>query len=142
MIRRGRLRSLQPLPKAPEKFCVFEHVYFARPDSMVFGSSVYRVRKELGAAIAREAPVEADLVVPVLASGAVSALGYAEESGIPYEQALMRNHYVQRTFIEPEHSIRLFGVRVKHNPVGAIVQGKRLVVVRTRSCAAPRSTSW
>ncbi len=129
MIRRGRLRSFRPLPRVAEKFCVFEHVYFARPDSMVFGSSVYQMRKELGAAIAREAPVEADLVVPVLASGAVAGLGYAAESGIPYEHGLMRNHYVQRTFIEPEHSIRLFGVRVKHNPVAAIVQGKRLVVV-------------
>ena len=130
VIRRGRLRSIKPLPKAPEHFCVFEHVYFARPDSMVYGSSVYHTRKALGAALAREHPAQADLVVPVLASGAVSALGYAEASGIPYEQALMRNHYyVRRTFIEPEHSIRLFGVRVKHNPVRAIVQGKRLVVV-------------
>ena len=130
MIRRGRLRSIKPLPKAPEHCCVFEHVYFARPDSMVYGSSVYHTRKALGAAVAREHPVDADLIVPVLASGAVSALGYAEASGIPYEQALMRNHYyVRRTFIEPEHSIRLFGVRVKHNPVRAIVQGKRLVVV-------------
>ncbi len=129
LIRRGKLKSLRPLPRAPERMCVFEHVYFARPDSIVYGASVYNVRKQLGAAIARESPVDADLVVPVLASGAVAALGYAEASGIPYEHALMRNHYVQRTFIEPEQSIRLFGVRVKHNPVRAIVQDKRLVVV-------------
>ncbi len=129
IVRRGKLKSLRPLPRAPEHACVFEHVYFARPDSMVYGASVYRTRKELGAAVAREHPVDADLVVPVLASGAVAALGYAEASGIPYEQALMRNHYVQRTFIEPEQSIRLFGVKIKHNPVGAIVQGKRLIVV-------------
>ncbi len=129
VIRRGRLRSLQPLPKQRERFCVFEHVYFARPDSTVYGASVYQIRKELGRALAREHPVQADLVVPVLASGAVAALGFAEESGIPFEQALMRNHYVQRTFIEPEQSIRLFGVRVKHNPVRAVVQGKRVLLV-------------
>jgi amidophosphoribosyltransferase len=129
VIRRGRMRSLQPFPKERERFCVFEHIYFARPDSVVYGSSVYQVRKELGRALAREHPVEADLVVPVLASGAVAALGFAEESGIPFEQALMRNHYVQRTFIEPEQSIRLFGVRVKHNPVRSAVQGKRVVLV-------------
>jgi amidophosphoribosyltransferase len=129
VIRRGRLRSLGPFPKQRERFCVFEHVYFARPDSIVYGSSVYQVRKELGRALAREHPAQADLVVPVLASGAVAALGYAEESGLPFEQALMRNHYVQRTFIEPEQSIRLFGVRVKHNPVRSVVQGKRVVLV-------------
>jgi amidophosphoribosyltransferase len=129
LVRRGKLKSLRPFPKAPESFCVFEHVYFSRPDSLVYGSSVYLTRKRLGAAVARQSPVEADMVVPVLASGAVAALGYAEASGIPYEHALMRNHYVQRTFIEPEQSIRLFGVRVKHNPVREIVQGKRLIVV-------------
>ena len=129
LIRRGKLKSLRPLPRAPERMCVFEHVYFSRPDSIVYGASVYKVRKRLGAAVARESPVDADLVVPVLASGAVAGLGYAEASGIPYEHGLMRNHYVQRTFIEPEQSIRLFGVRVKHNPVRAIVQDKRLVVV-------------
>jgi amidophosphoribosyltransferase len=129
VIRRGRLRSLQPMPRQPERFCIFEHIYFARPDSLVFGSSVYETRKRLGRALAREAPVDADLVVPVLDSGAIAALGYAQESGIAYEPALMRNHYVQRTFIEPEQSIRLFGVKVKHNPVRAVVSGQRLVVV-------------
>jgi amidophosphoribosyltransferase len=128
-IRRGRLRSVQPLPRAPEKLCVFEHIYFARPDSLVFGNSVYQTRKQLGRELAREAPVVADMVVPVLDSGSVAALGYAEESGIPYENALIRNHYVRRTFIEPEQSIRMFGVRVKHNPIRELVAGKRLVVV-------------
>ena len=129
VIRRGRLRSIKPLPRAPQRFCVFEHIYFSRPDSLVFGASVYETRKRLGRELARENPVAADLVVPVLDSGAVAALGYAQESGIPYEPALTRNHYVRRTFIEPEQSIRLFGVKVKHNPIRSIVAGKRLVVV-------------
>jgi amidophosphoribosyltransferase len=129
IIRRGRLRSVQPLPRAPEKLCVFEHIYFARPDSLVFGSSVYQTRKQLGRELARESPVEADMVVPVLDSGSIAALGFAEASGIPYENALIRNHYVRRTFIEPEQSIRMFGVRVKHNPIRELVAGKRLVVV-------------
>ncbi len=129
VIRRGRLRSVQPLPRVPEKLCVFEHIYFARPDSLVFGNSVYQTRKQLGRELAREAPVVADMVVPVLDSGSVAALGYAEASGIPYENALIRNHYVRRTFIEPEQSIRMFGVRVKHNPIRELVAGKRLVVV-------------
>jgi amidophosphoribosyltransferase len=128
-IRRGRLRSIQPLPRADERFCIFEHVYFARPDSVVFGSSVYEIRKQFGRALAREHPADADLVVPVLDSGMAAALGYARESGLPYEPALMRNHFVHRTFIEPEQSIRLFGVRIKHNPIRAVVEGQRVVVV-------------
>jgi amidophosphoribosyltransferase len=128
-IRRGRMRSRQPLPRVEERMCVFEHIYFARPDSVIYGSPVYDVRKQLGAVLAREHPTDADVVVPVLDSGAVAALGYAEESGLPYEPALMRNHYVGRTFIEPEQSIRLFGTMVKHNPIRSVVQGKRLVVV-------------
>lgn len=128
-IRRGRLRSLKPFPRAPETFCVFEHVYFARPDSVVFGSSVYQIRKQLGRELATASPVDADVVVPVLDSGMAAALGFAQESGIPYEPALMRNHFVHRTFIEPEHSIRLFGVRIKHNPIAAVVVGQRVVVV-------------
>ncbi len=128
-IRRGRLRSLQPLPREQERFCVFEQIYFSRPDSVVYGSSVYEVRKELGRKLAREAPVDADLVVPVLDSGMSAALGFAEESGIPYEPALTRNQYARRTFIEPEQSIRLFGVRVKHNPIAAAVQGRRVIVI-------------
>ncbi len=129
IVRRGRLRSIQPLPRAPERLCVFEHVYFARPDSRVFGSNVYQTRKQLGRELAREAAVEADMVVPVLDSGTAAALGYAEAVGLPYETALIRNHYVHRTFIEPEQSIRDFGVRIKHNPIPEVVDGKRLVVV-------------
>ncbi len=129
IIRRGRLRSIQPLPKEPEHFCVFEHIYFSRPDSTVYGSNVYQTRKQLGRELARESPVEADIVVPVLDSGSAAALGFAQEAGLDYETALIRNHYVRRTFIEPEQSIRLFGVRIKHNPIREVVAGKRIVVV-------------
>jgi amidophosphoribosyltransferase len=129
IIRRGRLRSLQPLPKVRERLCIFEHIYFSRPDSLVYGANVYQVRKQLGRQLAREHPAEADIVLPVLDSGLPAALGYAEASGLAFETALIRNHYVQRTFIEPEQSIRLFGVRIKHNPIRSVVEGKRLVVV-------------
>ncbi len=129
LIRRGRLRSIQPLPRVEERFCVFEHIYFSRPDSNVYGQNVYQTRKQLGRELAKESPVEADLVVPVLDSGCAASLGFAEAAGLPYETALIRNHYVRRTFIEPEQSIRLFGVRVKHNPIREVVAGKRIVVV-------------
>ena len=130
VIRRGRVRSLRPF-KQPrrETFCVFEYIYFARPDSNLNRSNVYRFRKELGRLLAREYPVNADFVVPVLASGDPAALGYAEESGIPYEQAIIRNHFVRRTFIEPAQAIRHFGVKVKHNAVQGLLQGKRVVLV-------------
>ncbi|MBW1684054.1 MAG: amidophosphoribosyltransferase [Deltaproteobacteria bacterium] len=130
VIRRGRLRTLRPFTKAPrESFCIFEYIYFARPDSNLNRQNVYVYRKELGRVLAREHPVAADLVVPVLDSGNTAALGYAEESGIPYEQAMIRNHYVRRTFIEPSQSIRHFGVKVKHNAVQGVLQGKRVVLV-------------
>ena len=130
VIRRGRLRTLRPFAKVPRQaFCIFEHIYFARPDSNLMRQNVYAFRKELGRVLAREHPVEADMVVPVLDSGTAAALGYAEESDIPYETALIRNHYVRRTFIEPSHSIRHFGVKVKHNPVRGILEGKRVVLV-------------
>jgi len=109
--------------------CVFEHVYFARPDSVVFGQNVAQVRKRFGAQLAREHPAVADIVVPVPDSGVFAALGYAHESGIPFEFGLVRNHYVGRTFIEPKQSIRHFGVKVKLNPVRQIVEGKRIVLV-------------
>jgi amidophosphoribosyltransferase len=130
VIRRGRVRSLRPF-KQPrrETFCIFEYIYFARPDSILNRSNVYGFRKELGRVLAREFPVRADMVVPVLASGDPAALGYAEESGIPYEQAIIRNHFVRRTFIEPAQSIRHFGVKVKHNAVRALLEGKRVVLV-------------
>jgi amidophosphoribosyltransferase len=130
VIRRGRLRTLRPFRPAPrESFCIFEYIYFARPDSNLNGQNVYGFRKELGRALAREHPVAADLVVPVLDSGNTAALGFAEESGIPYEQAMIRNHYVRRTFIEPAQAIRHFGVKVKHNAVAPILAGKRIVLV-------------
>jgi len=130
VIKRGRVRTLRPFKKqAQEHFCIFEYIYFARPDSNLNGHNVYMYRKELGRILAREHPVKADLIVPVLDSGNTAALGYAEEIGIPYEQAMIRNHYVRRTFIEPAQSIRHFGVKVKHNAVKKILQGKRVVLV-------------
>jgi amidophosphoribosyltransferase len=130
VIRRGRARSVRPFPKLErEHFCVFEQIYFARPDSVLRGETVYDFRKELGRLLAREHPVAADLVCPVLDSGTAAALGYAEESGIPFETALIRNHYVRRTFIEPAQAIRHFGVKVKHNAIRGILAGKRVVMV-------------
>jgi len=130
MIRRGRLRSVRPFAKPPRThFCVFEYIYFARPDSNLNRSNVYAFRKELGRVLAREHPVSADMVVPVLDSGLAAALGYAEQSGIPFETALIRNHYVRRTFIEPAQAIRNFGVKVKHNPMRGYLEGKRVVLV-------------
>jgi len=130
VIRRGRLRALRPFKAAArESFCIFEYIYFARPDSNLNGENVYAYRKELGRTLAREHPVTADLVVPVLDSGNTAALGFAEESGIPYEQAMIRNHYVRRTFIEPAQAIRHFGVKVKHNAVKGMLEGKRVVLV-------------
>jgi len=130
VIRRGRVRTLRPFPKPNrEAFCVFEYIYFARPDSNLQGGNVYTFRKELGRLLAREHPAEADLVVPLLDSGSAAALGYAEESGIPYETAIIRNHFVGRTFIEPAQSIRNFGVKIKHNPIRGVLEGKRIVLV-------------
>ncbi|TMQ06460.1 MAG: amidophosphoribosyltransferase [Deltaproteobacteria bacterium] len=114
---------------APPAFCVFEHVYFARPDSFLNGKSVYRVREKLGRRLAQEAPVAADVVIPVPDSGLPAAIGYANESKLPFEMGLIRSHYVGRTFIEPQDSIRHFGVRLKLSVVRSIVDGKRVVVV-------------
>jgi amidophosphoribosyltransferase len=108
---------------------VFEHIYFARPDSLVYGRSVYQTRKEFGRQLAREAPVEADIVIPVPDSGVPAALGYAEAARLPFEMGLIRNHYVGRTFIEPQDSIRHFGVKVKLNAQPEVLRGKRVVVV-------------
>jgi amidophosphoribosyltransferase len=108
---------------------VFEHIYFARPDSVVFDEPVYDVRKRMGYALAEEWPVEADIVIPVPDSGVVSALGFSEQSGTPFEMGLIRNHYVGRTFIEPQSQIRHFGVKVKLNVVKKVVAGKRVVVI-------------
>lgn len=130
VIRRGRLRSIRPFSReADEHFCIMEHIYFARPDSNLIGHNVYAYRKELGRVLAREHAVGADMVVPVLDSGNAAALGYAEEAGIPYDTALIRNHYVSRSFIEPTQKIRDFKVRVKHNAIRGFLEGKRLVLV-------------
>ena len=109
--------------------CIFEFVYFSRPDSRIFGNSVYEVRKEFGRILAREYPVEADLVIPVPDSGVVPALGYSQESGIPFEMGLIRNHYVGRTFIKPDQKMRDIGVKVKLNPIPELLKDKRIVVV-------------
>ena len=122
-------RSSRPFFPAPSRFCIFEHVYFARPDSIIGGSSVYQVRKRLGRQLAKECPVEADIVIPVPDSGVPAALGYSEASGIPFEMGLIRNHYVGRTFIEPQQSIRHFGVKIKLNAVREVLEGRRVVVV-------------
>jgi len=122
-------RSIRPFPPARLHHCIFEHVYFARPDSVVFGLSVDDVRTSLGRQLARETGVEADIVVPVPDSGVCAAMGYAEASGLPFKMGLIRNHYVGRTFIQPQQSIRHFGVKVKLNPVRSILQGRRVVLI-------------
>lgn len=123
------LQSLRPFPRRPRRACVFEHIYFARPDSLVFGQGVDRVRQELGRQLAIERPAEADVVVPVPDSGVSGALGYAAQSGIPFQRGLLRSHYVGRTFIEPSQQIRDFGVRLKLAPVRSVLEGQRVVVV-------------
>jgi amidophosphoribosyltransferase len=125
----GACRSFRLPRTAPPKRCAFEHVYFARPDSVVFGDAVGEVRRRLGAQLAREAPAIADVVVPVPDSGLFAAVGYSRESGLPFELGMTRNHYVGRTFIEPRQAIRNFGVKVKLNPVRSIIQGQRVVLI-------------
>jgi amidophosphoribosyltransferase len=125
----GGLRSIKPYPPSQLAHCVFEHVYFARPDSYVFGRSVNEVRTELGRALAAETPVDADVVVPIPDSGVCAAIGYGEKSGLPVRFGLIRNHYVGRTFIQPQQSIRDFAVKVKLNPVRSILEGKRVILV-------------
>ena len=123
------IRSLHPFAPATARRCIFEYVYFARPDSLLYGRNVYSVRKQQGRALARECPAEADIVVPVPDSGNAAALGYAEEAGMPFEMALVRSHYIGRTFIEPRASIRHFGVKIKFNPVAELLRDKRIVLV-------------
>jgi amidophosphoribosyltransferase len=123
------LRSFKPWTQEGSRFCVFEHVYFARPDSIIDNRSVYRVREALGRALAKEHPVEADLVIPVPDSGTAAAIGFARETGIPYDMGLIRSHYVGRTFIEPQQSIRHFGVKLKLNAIKEVLNGKRVCVV-------------
>jgi amidophosphoribosyltransferase len=121
--------SFKPFPKRRERVCLFEYVYFARPDSVVAGRNVYSARKRMGMNLAREAPVEADVVVPVPDGGTPAAIGYAQESGIPFELGIIRNHYVGRTFIEPTQQIRAFGVKLKHSANRAEIAGKRVVLI-------------
>jgi amidophosphoribosyltransferase len=125
------LRSFQAFPtnENPLRQCIFELIYFSRPDSTVFGENVYSVRKDLGKQLAKEHPVDADVVISIPDSANIHALGYAEQSGIHYDVGLIRNHYVGRTFIEPRQSIRDFGVKIKHNPVRDVLNGKRVIVV-------------
>jgi amidophosphoribosyltransferase len=123
------LQSYFPLPRAAPQHCIFELIYFSRPDSDVFGHNVHLVRKGFGRQLAREAPVQADVVMPVPDSGIPAALGFAEEAGIPFDIGLIRNHYVGRTFIEPQQSIRHFGVKIKLNAIKRFLEGKRVVVV-------------
>ncbi len=129
MISDAGLRSLRPFPSRERLQCIFEYVYFARPDSMLWGANVHAVRKAMGHQLAREHPVEADLVIPVPDSGMGAALGFSDESGIAFEMGLIRNHYVGRTFIEPKQGIRHFGVKVKLNPLKEALEGRRVVVV-------------
>jgi len=123
------VESLKPFPPAPQAKCIFEYIYFARPDSKLFGHNVYQVRKALGRQLARESGVDADMVTPVPDSGVPAAMGFAEESKIPLEFGLIRNHYVGRTFIEPQQTIRNFGVKIKLNAQRDVLQGKRVIVV-------------
>jgi amidophosphoribosyltransferase len=129
VIDKNGMTSFFPWKKQNPAPCIFEFVYFARPDSYIFGKNVYMVRKEMGRMLAREHGVDADLVIAVPDSGVPAAMGYAEEAGIPFELGLIRNHYVGRTFIEPQQSIRHFGVKIKLNPVRDILKGKKVVVI-------------
>ncbi len=123
------VQSYHPFPKRPPRPCIFEYIYFARPDSIVGGRSVYEVRKEMGRILAQESPVDADVVVPVPDSGVPAAIGYAQESGIPFEQGIIRNHYVGRTFIEPTQQIRSLGVKLKHNANRSVLRDRRVVLI-------------
>ncbi len=123
------LRSLKPFARTPRRFCIFEYIYFARPDSIMEGVSVYQARKRIGAELARESGVPADVVIPVPDSGVPAALGYAEQANIPFELGIIRNHYVGRTFIEPTDTIRHLGVKLKHNANRRFIEGKRVVLV-------------
>jgi amidophosphoribosyltransferase len=123
------VNSYRPFTAVTPRHCIFEFIYFARPDSLLFGKSVNNVRLELGKQLARESFVEADLVIPVPDSGMFAAMGYSEESGIPFKMGLIRSHYVGRTFIEPAKSIRHFGVKLKLSAVRGVIKGKRVVVV-------------
>jgi amidophosphoribosyltransferase len=128
-ISRSGIESVHFAPEKPHQQCIFEHVYFSRPDSTIFGRSVNESREALGRLLAQEHPVDADIVVPVPDSGVPAAVGYALESGIPFRMGLIRNHYIGRTFIEPSQAIRNFGVKLKLNPIRGLIEGKRVILV-------------
>lgn len=123
------LQSIKPFAKLPRRFCIFEYIYFSRPDSIVEGTDVYEIRKRIGAELARESSVDADVVIPVPDSGVPAAIGYASQASIPFELGIIRNHYVGRTFIEPRDQIRHLGVRLKHNTNSRLIAGKRVVLI-------------
>ena len=123
------IESHRPFPRRPARPCIFEYIYFARPDSIVGGRNVYDMRKQMGAQLAREAPARADVIIPIPDSGVPAAIGYAQESGIPFELGIIRNHYVGRTFIEPEQRIRQLGVKLKHSANASAVRGNRIVLI-------------
>ena len=128
-ISRSGVESIKFAPEKPHQFCIFEHVYFSRPDSVIFGRPVNQSRERLGRLLAKEHHVDADVVVPVPDSGVPAAVGYAAESGIPFRMGLIRNHYIGRTFIEPVQAIRDFGVKLKLNPIRRMIEGQRVVLV-------------
>ncbi|WP_114393612.1 amidophosphoribosyltransferase [Oleisolibacter albus] len=129
VLEEGSVQSLRPFQAAPSKFCIFEYIYFARPDSFMEGHSVYQVRKAIGSQLAIESHVESDVVIPVPDSGVPAALGYAEQSNVPFDLGIIRNHYVGRTFIQPTDKIRRLGVKLKHNANRHYIEGKRIVLV-------------
>ncbi len=130
IINEDGVTSIKHDPPMPNRsLCIFEYIYFARPDSTIFGRNVYNMRKDLGRSLAREAPVDADFVMPFPDSGNYAAIGYAEESGIPFEMAMIRNHYVGRSFIQPTQSMRDFAVRVKLNPVRELIRNKEIIII-------------
>jgi amidophosphoribosyltransferase len=129
IIENGKVESMFPFERKAPRFCIFEHVYFSRPDSILGGRSVYETRRQIGVELAREAPVDADLVCPVPDSGTPAAIGFSQESGIPYAMGIIRNQYMGRTFIEPTESIRNMGVRLKLNVNRALIKGKRVILV-------------
>jgi amidophosphoribosyltransferase len=129
VISENGIESLHPFPKRPMRPCIFEYIYFARPDSIVHGRSVYEVRKAMGKELARETALDADVIVPVPDSGVPAALGFSQESGIPFELGIIRNHYIGRTFIQPTQSVRELGVRLKHSANRAAIAGKKIVLI-------------
>ena len=129
LVNNDGIRSFRPFGKVAPRPCIFEHIYFSRPDSIADGMSVYEVRKNIGAELAREAPVDADYVVPVPDSGVPAAIGFSQASAIPFELGIIRSHYIGRTFIQPSQEVRHLGVKLKHNANSALIQGKRIVLV-------------